>query len=210
MATERLDPQRTCLLFFDTCNYFVNGPSLKPENRSTTVAASVGNWVRLRDAARKLKIAVVYSAAAYRPDGSDWYAHITDTDMRLMPLPEQGMRLPISPHFRGTPEVAVIDELTPGPDDYVFWRQRWDTFHQTAAELSLRSRGVDTIILTGGSTEIGVAATAYGAHSRDFELIFVSDAINAQQPDGNEFFMKKVFPRMGRVRTTDEVLAALQ
>ena len=85
MATERLDPQRTCLLFFDTCNYFVNGPSLRPENRSTTVAASVRNWVRLREAARKLKMAVVYSAAAYRPDGSDWYAHITD-QLIAMPL----------------------------------------------------------------------------------------------------------------------------
>ncbi|MEK7819625.1 MAG: isochorismatase family protein, partial [Pseudomonadota bacterium] len=41
-------------------------------------------------------------------------------------------------------------------------------------ELSLRTRGVDTIILTGGSTEIGVAATAYGAHALDFDIVFVS------------------------------------
>src|SRR5581483_11526394 len=117
---------------FDTCNYFVNGPSLRPENRTPGVAASVANWQRLLATARELAMAVVYSAAAYREDGSDWYAHYTDNDMRLIPHAEPGTRLPISPHFRGTPAVQIIEELTPGPDDYVFWRQRWDTFHQTA------------------------------------------------------------------------------
>jgi len=147
MAGEHLDPQRTCLLFFDTCNLFVNGPSLKAEGRSPSVAASVVNWQRLLAAARGLHMAVVYSAAAYRADGLDWYAHFTDTDMRLRPHPEPGMRLPIAPHFAGTPEVQIIEEIAPAPGDYVFWRQRWSTFHQTSAELSLRSRGIDTILL---------------------------------------------------------------
>jgi nicotinamidase-related amidase len=76
--------------------------------------------------------------------------------------------------------------------------------------VSLRLRGIDTIVVNGGSTEIGIAATAYAAQALDFDLVVVSDGCTSGHADCQALFMTNVFPRMGRVRTTDQVLAMLQ
>jgi nicotinamidase-related amidase len=110
----------------------------------------------------------------------------------------------------GTPVVDVIDELTPAFDDYVFWKERFDPFQGTTLELSLRMRQVDTIIANGGVTQTGIAATAYGAHRLDFDVVFVSDGCTSGDADCQEILMGEVFPLIGRVRTTDQVLAMLR
>ena len=56
------------------------------------------------------------------------------------------------------------------PNKIVAAKTRWNPFYETAFESSLRLRGVDTIIVNGGSTEIGITATVYAAQSLDFDL----------------------------------------
>jgi nicotinamidase-related amidase len=92
----------------------------------------------------------------------------------------------------------------------VITKHRWSAFHQTHLELSLRTAGIDTIILAGGSTNVGIASTAYAARDRDFSLIIVRDACrSARDPSINEFFMDEIFPRISRVMTLQELLAKL-
>ena len=43
-------------------------------------------------------------------------------------------------------------------------------------ELLLRARGIDTIIVSGGSTDVGVASTLYSGRDLDYNMIVVSDA----------------------------------
>ena len=64
----------------------------------------------------------------------------------------------------GMPEVSVIDEIAPAFDDYIFWKVHWDPWEGTTFELSLRRRQIDIIIVNGGTTQIGIAATVFGAH----------------------------------------------
>ena len=99
----------------------------------------------------------------------------------------------------------VIDELAPTPDDYLIPKHRWSSFHQTHLQLSLRTRGIDTIVLFGGAIHIGVASTAYSARDLDFNIVVVSDACSG--PDENlKLFMERIFPIFARVRTADEVV----
>ena len=72
----------------------------------------------------------------------------------------------------------------------------------------MRARGADTLLLVGGSTHVGVAATAYAARDLDLQVVVVRDGLTGQEPQ-RSFFADEVFPRVCRVRTTDEVLAAL-
>lgn len=208
--TDALEPKRTCLLFFDTTNTFVNGPSLTSAGRSGMVETAVRNWVRLLAAARERRMMVAYASTEYRADEGDYYRRIADTDMRLTPLPEPGMRQTMPPHISDTARVAVIDEIVPQPGDYVIRKARWSPFFQTPLELSLRTQGIDTIVVAGGSTEIGIAATAYAAQALDFDLVVVSDATTSNHADCHEMFMRKVFPRFARVRTTDQVISMLE
>src|SRR4030095_6877738 len=79
----------------------------------------------------------------------------------------------------------------------------------TDLEIHLRRRGIRTILLGGISTNIGVEATARAAHERGFEQVFVPDVMAARETDLHEHSVRRVFPTLGRVRTLDVVLAAL-
>ncbi|WJY13265.1 isochorismatase family cysteine hydrolase [Pectobacteriaceae bacterium CE90] len=73
----------------------------------------------------------------------------------------------------------IIAELTPLSKENVIRKHRVDPFYQTNLELTLRSMGVDTLILAGISTEFVVLATAMSAHDRGFNIIVLKDAVSA-------------------------------
>jgi nicotinamidase-related amidase len=110
----------------------------------------------------------------------------------------------------GAPHIMTVSEIARGPNEYVLWKQRWDPWEGTNLEMILRNRGVNTIIANGGATEIGIAATAFGAHRLDFDLVVVSDGCYSTNAHNHEVFMKRIFPGMGRVRTSEEVLLMLR
>jgi nicotinamidase-related amidase len=103
----------------------------------------------------------------------------------------------------------VVSELAPRPSDYLIPKHRWSAFHGTYLDLALRTRGIDTIILCGGSTDVGVASTAYAARDLDYSLVIPSDACTSPEQDNHDQLMRRMFPRMARVRTTAQVLAML-
>ncbi|MEJ1972165.1 MAG: isochorismatase family protein [Lacunisphaera sp.] len=66
-----------------------------------------------------------------------------------------------------------------------------------------------TIVLGGISTNIGVESTARSAYEHAYAQVLVEDAMASHSAEDHEFAVKNIFPRLGRVRSTDEVLAAL-
>ena len=88
-------------------------------------------------------------------------------------------------------------------------KRQWGAFYGTDLELQLRRRGIDTIILCGISTNIGVESTARNAWELGFNLILVEDACSAASAEQHQGSMTHIFPRIARVRSTEEVLAAL-
>ena len=69
----------------------------------------------------------------------------------------------------------MLAEIAPQPGDYDVPKHRWSAFHGTHLELSLRSRDIDTILLVGGSVHVGIAATAYDARDKDFQITIVPE-----------------------------------
>ena len=99
--------------------------------------------------------------------------------------------------------------MTPQPGDVVITKRQWGAFYGTDLDLQLRRRGIDTMILCGISTTIGVESTARDAFERGYQQIFVEDAMAAHAAEDHRHTVESVFPRMGRVRSTEQVLAAL-
>jgi nicotinamidase-related amidase len=87
-------------------------------------------------------------------------------------------------------------------------KHRWSALHGTCLYPTMRSRGADTLILVGGSTHVGVASTAYAARDLDLQVFVVPEGLTGLAPQ-RTFFAEEVFPRTARVRSTDEILAAL-
>jgi ureidoacrylate peracid hydrolase len=204
---ERLDPGHTALLFFDMLNGYIKeeGAVVRERYRPVIDAAT-----RLLDAARASSMMVVYASANHRTDNATSVATIRDTDNRLRPI-ATGDSQASKPMITGrTWGAQIVDELKPIESDYLIPKYRWSAFYQTSLELALRTRGVDTIVIAGGSTDVGVASTAYAARDMDFNLVVVSDACTSPEEDNHRQFMQRVFPRMARVRTSAEVVTMLQ
>ena len=104
----------------------------------------------------------------------------------------------------------MVPELAPRPGEQMVPKLRWSAFHGTDLDRALRARHIDTIILTGGSTEIGVSSTAYAARDLDYNLVIVPDACTSAKNEVHEQLMREVYPRLARVRNTIQVLEMLK
>jgi ureidoacrylate peracid hydrolase len=184
---ERLDAARTCLLLFD----FLVGHVNRDKERYTAVIA---NAARLLSEARAAGAMIAYAKADHRADRATHAPIVTDSENR-------------PPLFTGgTPDAEIVPELTPRPGEYLVPKHRWSAFYGTYLNHALRTRGVDTIVLCGGTTEIGIASTAYAARDIGYNLVIVSDACTSPKGDVHMQFILEVFPRLARVRTTAQVL----
>ena len=67
-------------------------------------------------------------------------------------------------------------------------KRQWGAFYGTDLELQLRRRGIDTIVLCGISTNIGVESTARNAWELGFNLVIAEDACSAASAEQQGFF----------------------
>lgn len=206
MNVNHLNLKKTGLLFFDMLNVYFHGI---PEEKQKALKPVVDNAVRLMNGARQVGMLIYYAMANHRPDGESRYTAITDTDMRLRPWPNDDCNPTVHGATEGSWEQKVIDDIAPQPQDYIIPKYRWSTFHQTYFDLALRSRGIDTIIVSGGAVDVGVASTVYSARDHDYNIIIVRDACSNSHEDSMAALMNTVFPRLARVRSTDQVLSMI-
>ena len=83
-------------------------------------------------------------------------------------------------------------------------------FYGTELDLQLRRRGITTIILLGIATNFGVESTARFAYEYGYNQIFIEDAMTSLTEEAHTFVIKIIFPRIGKVRKTNELLEVLQ
>jgi nicotinamidase-related amidase len=195
---SELDPAHTGLVVFDALEGYRDriqrAGALEPLQRITQLCRSAG-------------VAVFLARADHRQDGADLNRVITDTDSSFRPWAADEQQ-PVRPALTSD-EMRLLPELGPQPGDYDVPKHRWSAFFGTHLELSLRARDIDTILLVGGSTHVGIAATAFAARDMDFHVVVVSDGCFGFA-DQKHYFLAKVFPRMARVRTVEEVSRMLQ
>lgn len=103
----------------------------------------------------------------------------------------------------------LMSDLRVHADDVLVAKRQWGAFYGTDLDQQLRRRGIRTLVMGGIATNFGVESTARAAFDRGYELVFVEDAMTSLAAEPHEFANKQVFPRMGRVRSTDALLAAI-
>jgi len=204
MGLNDIELKKTAILYFDTLKGYWYTPegTIKP-----AIKPMVDNSIRLMKAGRDAGIPIFFAKGNHRPDGASSATIITDTTMSLQPWPD-GIITRNKPNIMaGHSSSEIPAELDPRPEDYYIPKYRWSAFYQTYLDLCLRARGIDTIIIAGGSTEVGVAATVYSGRDADYNLIIVRDACTTSHDRrALDALMDLVFPRMARIRMTDQVL----
>jgi nicotinamidase-related amidase len=188
MAELRLDLKKTALVLIDLQNAIV-GINPVPH----TAAQVVENSRKLAEAFRAHSAPVVY----VRVDLND-----------VMKLPvDQPINLSDTPLPAAASEIAPSAGFQPG--DILVTKRHWGAFAGTDLEQQFKSRGIDTVVLTGISTNAGVESTARQGTGLGFAFVLVEDACSSQNAEHHRFAFENIFPRLARVRTTNEVLASL-
>jgi nicotinamidase/pyrazinamidase len=77
--------------------------------------------------------------------------------------------------LRGTKGAEVVDDLKPAPKDIILPKRRFSAFFKTDLDQTLRMLGVDTIVVSGMTTEVCVLMTVMDGLSHDFSVILVED-----------------------------------
>ncbi len=190
MDTLSLDPRTTALVVIDLQKGIVARDTVPHSSRDVVARAA-----RLAERFREAKATVALVHVAYSAAGRDRLAQKVDA------APWGG---PPGPGFSD-----LVPEMGPKPGDVVVTKRNWGAFYGTDLDLQLRRRGARTIILTGIATNFGVESTARDAFERSYELVFAEDAMAAMAAEAHAFAITTIFPRLGRVRKTDEVLKAL-
>jgi nicotinamidase-related amidase len=125
------------------------------------------------------------------------------------------LELPVDqpPSFVGKQLPAELSEIAPSAGfqegDLLVTKPHWGAFAGTALGEQLSVRKVDTVLLTGVSTNAGVESTLRQGTGLGLGFVVVEDACSGQDADEHRFAFAKIFPRLARVRTTEEVLKAL-
>jgi nicotinamidase-related amidase len=136
---------------------------------------------------------VVLVRVSYAADGSDALSQPCD-----------------EPMARARPEGwdVLSPALGSGPRDIHITKRQWGAFYGTELDLQLRRRGITTLVMCGISTNMGVESTARDAWERGYAIVFAEDAMASFDDAAHAFAVKNIFVRLGRVRSTGEVLAA--
>jgi nicotinamidase-related amidase len=77
--------------------------------------------------------------------------------------------------LRGTKGAEVVDDLKPHPTDIILPKRRFSAFFKTDLDQTLRTLGVDTIVVTGMTTEVCVLLTVMDGLCHDFSVILLED-----------------------------------
>lgn len=188
-APLQLNPARTALVLIDLQHGIVG---MVPPGGADAV---IGNAAQLARRFRALGSPVVLVKVAF-PVGPAALKLLTDTSLTLPPQMPAGWD-------------THVEALGSDSGDIIVTKRQWGAFYGTDLDLQLRRRGIDTIVLGGIATNFGVESAARAANELGYNQVFAEDAMRALDDEGHRNTVARIFPRLGRVRSTAQVLEAL-
>jgi nicotinamidase-related amidase len=195
-------PQSAALVISE-CQMGILDPAASVTPGLAVQAAERGIVARiagLADAFRAAGLPVVHCHIAHRPD----LAGIKANSL-LGALAIKNRTL-----IAGTPDTLPPPELAPHPGDHVSVRATGLTaFYGTDLDATLRLGGVETIVLTGVSTDVAIPGLALEAVNRGYYVRIPADCVAGTSATSHEFMMGGLLPLVARITDAAAVLASL-
>ena len=194
------DPQRTAVIAVHLQNDVVGTDGafagfFRAEIDRTGVLTTIS---RVLDGARTVGAKVVYTRVAWQPGFPD-----LDANSPLLGIVAQTKCLE-----DGSQGAAIVDEVSPRPDDTVITHQRVGGFQNSDLDTTLRAAVIDTVVFVGVATNASVEGTARVASDLGYRTVIVSDACSSATPGAHAASLESL-SLLGEIVTTDELLEGL-
>ena len=187
-----IDAKNTALVLIDLQNGILPYAGAHPASQVLQNCAALANQFRAA------KAPVVLVRVGWGADYAEALSQPVDVPAQTVPggLPASWWEIPA--------------EVGQQASDILVIKRQWGAFYGTDLDLQLRRRGIQNIVLAGIATNIGVESTARNAWEMGYGIVLAEDACSSPSMEMHQFSIKNIMPRISRVRSTAEVLAAFQ
>ncbi|MCB4320719.1 cysteine hydrolase [Alcaligenes sp. 13f] len=160
---DQINPGSTAVIVIDMQNDFIapGAPLETPMGMEL-----MPRLQKLLDHARQTGMEVIFTAHAHRRNGCDMglFGEIYPPIQNQVGLVDE------------TAGVDIYPEVAPQGDEVVIKKHRYSAFFGTDLDIILRTRKIDTVVITGVTTENCCHATARDAMFHGYKVAFISDA----------------------------------
>lgn len=198
---------RPAVVVIDAQNFML-GPSTEGRvfpSACPTGTPALAATVRLLAGARSHGLPVIYTKVEYRRNGSD-YGVLTRKRAGSIE------RLLGSEYWciEGTFGAKLHEAVAPEPADLVLVKKRQSAFYGTPLASHLVERGIDSLILAGGSTSNCVRTSAIDAVAHNYRVTVARDAVFDRFELSHRSSLFDIARQYGDVRDVDDILEALR
>jgi len=198
MLADQLRRKKAVVIVVDVQNDFCHkeGAFSKLDRDLSTIQEQViPRLVSFLETCRRQDLPIVFVRTIH----SDW----TNSPTWLTRGEGMAKRTPIcSPESWG----AEFYEVQPEAKDCVVTKHRYSGFSGTDLDLILRSRGFETIVMTGVVTNVCVETTARDGFNLNYNVVFVEDCCGACYPDEHAATLKNISKYFGVVTDSKSLM----
>ena len=206
------EPSRTGLLVIDMQRDFVErgGFGEMLGNDVTPLRRAVAPARRVLEAFRRLGMKVIHTREGHRPDLADCPPSKKARGRLKVGIGDPGPMGRVL--VRGEYGHDIIDELKPLPHEPVIDKPGKGAFYATDLELVLKDGGIQSLVVTGVTTEVCVHTTVREANDRGYECLVLEDCVASYFPEFQAAAINMIKAQggiFGWVSTSQELLKAL-
>jgi ureidoacrylate peracid hydrolase len=200
---DTIAPARAALLVVDMQNYFMEPGQQGEVPAARDIVPNINRLAREFRASGGLVVWVQNTTTGTRDNWSvvhDVMATPERRDTRLAAMEE------------GAHGYDLWPQMDAQPGDLRITKTRYSAFIQGSSDLeaALRSRGIDTVVVTGTVTNVCCEATARDAMMLNFRVAVVSDGTASYDDEFHASSLIALYRTFSDVLTTDETVAALR
>jgi nicotinamidase-related amidase len=189
----KINRRTSALLVMDCQINIVN--KLPPEEK----ARVLGNLAKAISAARKRTMPIIYVIAQFRKG----YPEVSPRSTFFNTLKKNRVMM------EGNPEVEICSEIRPQQEEVIIAKKRLSAFTGSELEIILRSKNIDTLVLSGISSLGVVESTARHAYDLDYQIFVLGDCCADKAAGAHEAALKWMLPRISTVCTSDDFVTAI-
>jgi ureidoacrylate peracid hydrolase len=201
LKPEWVAPQRTALLLIDFQVDFA-----LPEGEMAKAGADVGPALRalaqaekLAKAARDAGVMLVFTRSLADPQ--------SDGPVLQEARARRGEQDQPRLCAQGTHGADFVGPQ-PQDGDLVISKHRYSIFHDTGLEAVLKAKGIDTLVVSGLTTECCVQSSVWAAFERQFHVFIAADACAAYEDDLHRVALKAMELSGANLASTADFCAA--
>ncbi|GFZ87679.1 isochorismatase family protein [Nesterenkonia alkaliphila] len=188
--TLSIDPRTTAAVFIDMQEAVLSHPA-EPVDAPTVFSRAA----ELAQSVREAGALNIFVRTSFLPNEQDAPNPLRDFQKPKKPRPERWDQL--------------VETMARTQNEPVVVKRTFNAFHGSDLDHQLRSHGIDTILLAGISTNLGVEGTGRSAYDLGYNVVFVEGIMATAKAANHEYSVNEVFPYLGRVRPMAEVFEAL-